>query len=243
MGKKVDPNIFRLSVRQQWRSSWYAKKAEAYSAFLIADCKIREFIYKKFGRTNTAEVFIERQGGKVRIKIHSDRPGSIIGRKGTELEAARKELLTLNPKTSQFILDVVDVPKSDLNASLVASNIAERIEQRKSVRRVMRDSIRRVMRSGAKGVKILCSGRLGGAEIARTDRSIEGSVPTHTLSQNIDYAGAQALTTYGTCGVKVWIALKKNEDTKFGMERTSIRRSVQRTDRDRRRSPRPTTAS
>ena len=201
MGQKVNPNGFRLGINKTWSSRWYSKKE--YSNLLHQDLKIKKFVEDKFSMASISKVVIERAAKKLRLTIYSSRPGIIIGKKGSDIESL-KNSLTKMTKLEVF-LDIKEVRKPEVEAKLVAENIASQLEKRISFRRAMKKAVQSSMRLGAKGVKVVCSGRLGGAEIARTEKYHEGSVPLHTLRSDIDYATAEAETTYGICGIKVWI--------------------------------------
>ncbi len=201
MGQKVNPNGFRLGINKTWSSRWYSKKE--YSNLLHQDLEIKKFVEDKFSMASISKVVIERAAKKLRLTIYSSRPGIIIGKKGSDIESL-KNSLTKMTKLEVF-LDIKEVRKPEVEAKLVAENIASQLEKRISFRRAMKKAVQSSMRLGAKGVKVVCSGRLGGAEIARTEKYHEGSVPLHTLRSDIDYATAEAETTYGICGIKVWI--------------------------------------
>lgn len=203
MGQKVNPRSFRLIVRKdKWRSKWYAGKRE-YGDFLIEDHKIRTFLMKQPACVGTSEVIIKRMSGKIEITIRTGRPGLVIGKKGAEIESLKTKLHKLTGK--EVWVEVEEIKRPDLEAQLVADGIARQLERRIPFRRAMKKAIQSAMDSGAAGVKVLVSGRLGGAEIARSEGYQEGSTPLHTLRADIDYAIARAETTYGTLGIKVWI--------------------------------------
>jgi len=201
MGQKINPNGFRLGINKTWSARWYAKKD--YAKFLHEDLKIRNYIKKKLASASISKTIIERAAKKLRITLFSSRPGIIIGKRGSDIESLKK-ILTIMTKLEVFI-DIKEVRKPEVEAKLVAENIASQLEKRISFRRAMKKAVQASMRLGAKGIKIECSGRLGGAEIARNEKYQEGSVPLHTLRNDIDYANAEATTTYGICGIKVWI--------------------------------------
>ena len=201
MGQKINPNGMRLGINKTWSSRWFAKNN--YSELLHEDLKIRSFVESKLASANISKLIIERAAKKLRLTIFSSRPGIIIGKKGSDIESLKK-LLSKMTKLEVF-LDIKEVRKPEVEAKLVAENIATQLEKRISFRRAMKKAVQASMRLGAKGIKIECSGRLGGAEIARTEKYHEGSVPLHTLRNDIDYATAEAETTYGLCGIKVWI--------------------------------------
>lgn len=203
MGQKVNPNGFRVGVIKDWSTKWYADKKD-FSKYLVEDKKIRDFVKKEFYDAGVADTHIERKGDdKTTITIYTSKPGIIIGRQGAGIEGFKKKL---NQKFKRdFLLNVNEVPNPDTNAQLLAENIAAQLERRVAFRRAMRQVITRAMRSGAKGIKTMTSGRLGGAEMARTEQYDEGTVPLHTLRANIDYGFAEANTQYGIIGVKVWV--------------------------------------
>jgi small subunit ribosomal protein S3 len=201
MGQKVNPNGFRLGVNRTWSSRWFSKSN--YAKFLHQDLEIKSYIEKKLKNASIAKINIERAAKKIRISIFSSRPGIIIGKKGADIEDLKKKLTRLS--NLEVFLDIKEIRKPEVEAKLVAENIATQLEKRVSFRRAMKKSVQSSMRLGAKGVKVLCSGRLGGAEIARNEKYNEGSVPLHTLRSDIDYATAKAETTYGIVGIKVWI--------------------------------------
>jgi small subunit ribosomal protein S3 len=201
MGQKVNPNGFRLGVNKTWSSRWFSKSD--YAKFLHQDLEIKNYVEKKLKNASIAKINIERAAKKLRISIYSSRPGIIIGKKGADIENLKKKLSNLS--NLEVYVDIKEVRKPEVEAKLVAENIASQLEKRVSFRRAMKKGVQSSMRLGAKGVKILCSGRLGGAEIARNEKYHEGSVPLHTLRSDIDYATAEAETTYGIVGIKVWI--------------------------------------
>ena len=201
MGQKVNPNGIRLGINRTWSSRWYSKSE--YATLLHEDLKIKNFVEKKLKNASISKINIERAAKKLRISIFSSRPGIIIGKKGVDIENLKSTLSKMS--NLEVFLDIKEVRKPEVEAKLVAENIANQLEKRISFRRAMKKAVQSSMRLGAKGVKIVCSGRLGGAEIARTEKYHEGSVPLHTLRTDIDYATARAETTYGICGIKVWI--------------------------------------
>ena len=214
MGQKVSPIGFRTGITLNWSSTWYAAKNQ-YGDYLVEDQKIREFVDKKYNRTMpkgaVAKTEIIRSRNEVKVTLFSGRPGVVIGPRGGEVDKLRIELEALTGKSVS--VNVIEIKEPDLDAKLVAEFIAEQLEKRGSFRRAMKQETENVMTAGAKGVKIMCSGRLGGAEIARSEARKLGSVPLHTLDANVDYAVATARTTYGAIGVKVWI-----HKGKFGEE-------------------------
>ena len=201
MGQKVNPNGLRLGINKTWSSRWFAK--DNYVKLLHEDFKIEKYVKNKLASASISKLIIERAAKKLRLTIYSSKPGIIIGKKGSDIEIL-KNTLTKMTKLEVFI-DIKEIRKPEVEAKLVAENIAAQLEKRISFRRAMKKAVQSSMRLGAKGVKVVCSGRLGGAEIARTEKYHEGSVPLHTLRNDIDYATAEAETTYGICGIKVWI--------------------------------------
>ncbi len=201
MGQKVNPKGLRVGVIKNWDSRWYAEKQ--YSDFLLEDYKIRQFLKKKLYHTGISRLEIERAANRVKVSIFTAKPGIVIGRGGADVETLRQELRKLTDKN--VFVNIVEVARPEMDAQLVAENIADQLERRIAFRRAMKQAMGRTMRMGAEGIKIMCSGRLGGAEIARTEWTSEGKVPLHTLRADIDYATAEANTTYGKIGIKVWI--------------------------------------
>lgn len=201
MGQKVHPKGLRVGIIRDWDAKWYADKD--YTDLLHEDIKIRKFVKKKLFAAGISKVEIERAANRVKVSIYTAKPGIVIGRGGTEVEALRKQLEKLTNK--QINVNIVEVKVPELDAQLVAENVAAQLEKRVSFRRAMKQTVSRSMRVGAQGIKIACSGRLAGAEMARTEWYNEGKVPLHTLRADIDYGFAEADTTYGKIGVKVWI--------------------------------------
>ena len=201
MGQKVHPHGLRVGVIKGWDSKWYAGKD--YEKFLLEDIKIREFIKEKLFLSGISKVEIERASNKARISIHTAKPGMVIGRQGSNIELLKTDLKKMTD--SAIDINIVEVKTPDMDATLVAENIAAQLERRIAYRRAMKQCVGRTMRMGAKGIKITCGGRLGGAEIARSESYREGSIPLHTLRADIDYGTAEAHTTYGRIGIKVWI--------------------------------------
>lgn len=202
MGQKVHPVGFRLGIVKEWESKWYANKRE-YADLLHEDLAIRRLIKNRFYTAGVSRIEIERAANRAKITIHTGRPGMVIGKGGAEVEKLRKDLEKMTGR--QIQVNVVEIKHPELDAQLVAENIAFQLERRISFRRAMRQAQQRAIRLGAQGIKVAVSGRLGGAEIARTEWSPEGSVPLHTLRADIDYGFAEAKTTFGQIGVKVWI--------------------------------------
>ena len=201
MGQKVNPIGFRLGVIKTWDSRWYAKAD--YAKLLHEDLKLRSFLKKRLYNSGVSKIEIERAANKAKINIYTARPGLIIGKKGSEVETLKKELAKLTDK--EIYLNIQEVRKPELDAQLVAENVALQLERRIAFRRAMKKSVTSALKFGAKGIRITCSGRLGGAEMSRTEWYREGRVPLHTLRADIDYGVAEAKTTYGIIGVKVLI--------------------------------------
>ncbi|MBO6036999.1 MAG: 30S ribosomal protein S3 [Acetobacter sp.] len=201
MGQKVNPIGLRLGINRTWDSRWYAETD--YSDLLHEDLKLRQFLRRKLAGAGVSRVVIERLVKKPRVTIYAARPGVVIGKKGQDIDVLRKDLARMANTDVQ--LNIVEIRKPEIDATLVAENIAQQLERRVAFRRAMKRAVQSAMRLGAQGIRINCSGRLGGAEIARVEWYREGRVPLHTLRANIDYGRATAMTTYGTCGVKVWI--------------------------------------
>ena len=201
MGQKVNPYGIRLGINKTWSSRWFSKGE--YTKLLHQDLKIKKYVQEKLKNASISKINIERAAKKLRLSIYSSRPGIIIGKKGADIETLKNDLSKMS--NLEVFLDIKEVRKPEVEAKLVAENIASQLEKRISFRRAMKKAVQSAMRLGAKGVKVVCSGRLGGAEIARTEKYHEGSVPLHTLRGDIDYSTAEAETTYGICGIKVWI--------------------------------------
>lgn len=201
MGQKVNPVGMRIGIIRDWESKWFADKD--YAKLLHEDLKVREYIMKRLNDASVSKIEIERAANRVNISIHTAKPGMVIGKGGSEVEALRKALNQLTEK--RVHINIIEIKRADLDAKLVAENIARQLENRVSFRRAQKQTIQRAMRAGAKGIKTQVSGRLGGADIARAEHYSEGTVPLHTLRADIDYATAEADTTYGKLGVKVWI--------------------------------------
>ena len=201
MGQKVNPHGYRVGVIKDWDSRWMAKKGQ-FADFIVEDDKIRKFIKKKHYEAGISKIEIERAANKISVTIYTAKPGMVIGQKGAGMEALRADLYKLTGKA--VVLNVVEVRRPDMDAQLVAENVAQQLERRISFRRAMKQCIGRAMRSGLKGIKICVGGRLGGADIARSEQYHEGSIPLQTLRADIDYGFAEANTTYGKIGVKVW---------------------------------------
>lgn len=208
MGQKTNPIGFRLAVRRNWDSRWYADK-KTFPEFLKNDYDIRKFLHEKLRQAGVPKIFIERAGARIRVKIYTARPGVVIGRKGGELEKLREDIEKIAGR--EVILDIQEIKKPDLVAQLVAENIALQLERRVSFRRAMKKAVQSTMGMGADGIRLRVAGRLGGAEIARVESSRVGRVPLHTLRANIDYGFAEANTVYGKLGIKCWICTKDPE--------------------------------
>ena len=201
MGQKVNPIGLRLGINRTWDSRWYADSN--YSDLLHEDLAIRKYLRERLQQAGVSRIIIERPAKKARITIHTARPGVVIGKKGADIEKLRRELQKMTG--SELHLNIVEIRKPEIDARLVAENISSQLERRVAFRRAMKRAVQSAMRLGALGIRIQCGGRLGGAEIARTEWYREGRVPLHTLRADVDYGEATAKTTYGTCGVKVWV--------------------------------------
>ncbi|QBE61060.1 30S ribosomal protein S3 [Limosilactobacillus fermentum] len=218
MGQKINPNGFRVGVIRDWTAKWYADKN--YAAYLNEDLRIRKYIEKRLADASVSTVEIERAANRVNVSIHTAKPGMVIGKGGSEVEALRKELNNLTNK--RVHINVVEIKKPDLDAHLVGESVAEQLENRIAFRRAMRGAMQRTMRAGAKGIKIQVAGRLNGADMSRIESYSDGTVPLHTLRADIDYSWDEANTTYGVLGIKTWIyrgevlPAKKNNEAKGG---------------------------
>ncbi|GGE47559.1 30S ribosomal protein S3 [Agaricicola taiwanensis] len=202
MGQKINPIGLRLGINRTWDSRWFATRAE-YGKLLHEDLRIREALLKDLKQAAVSRIVIERPHKKCRVTIHSGRPGVVIGKKGADIEKLRKKVGSMTD--SEVHINIVEVRKPEIDAQLVADSITQQLERRVAFRRAMKRAVQSAMRLGAEGIRITCSGRLGGAEIARTEWYREGRVPLHTLRADIDYGVSTAMTAMGTCGVKVWI--------------------------------------
>ncbi|MDF4005976.1 30S ribosomal protein S3 [Limosilactobacillus fermentum] len=218
MGQKINPNGFRVGVIRDWTAKWYADKN--YAAYLNEDLRIRKYIEKRLADASVSTVEIERAANRVNVSIHTAKPGMVIGKGGSEVEALRKELNNLTNK--RVHINVVEIKKPDLDAHLVGESVAEQLENRIAFRRAMRGAMQRTMRAGAKGIKIQVAGRLNGADMSRIESYSDGTVPLHTLRADIDYSWDEAHTTYGVLGIKTWIyrgevlPAKKSNEAKGG---------------------------
>ncbi|PPR28486.1 MAG: 30S ribosomal protein S3 [Alphaproteobacteria bacterium MarineAlpha10_Bin1] len=201
MGQKVNPIGFRLGINRTWDSRWYADSD--YSKLLLEDLSIRKFLFDKLSQAGIGRIVIERPAKKARITIHTARPGVVIGKKGADIDKLRNDVSKMTG--SEVHLNIVEIRKPEIEAKLVAENISQQLVRRVAFRRAMKRAVQSAMRLGAEGIRINCGGRLGGAEIARTEWYREGRVPLHTLRADVDYGCASAQTAYGICGVKVWI--------------------------------------
>ena len=201
MGQKVNPTGLRLGINRTWDSRWFAK--DKYSDLLHEDLRIRKFLMERLAQAGVSKIVIERPAKKARVTIHTARPGVVIGKKGADIEKLKSEIQKMTG--SEVHLNIVEIRKPEIDAKLVADNIAQQMERRVSIRRAVKRAVQSAQRLGAEGIRINCSGRLGGAEIARLVWYREGRVPLHTLRANMDYGTSTAKTSYGTCGVKVWI--------------------------------------
>lgn len=201
MGHKINPIGFRLGINKTWDSRWFAD--DNYADLLHEDIKIRKFLSDKLANASVSKIVIERPAKKARVTIYTARPGVVIGKKGADIEKLRQQVAKITG--AEVSLNIVEIRKPEIDAQLVADNIAQQLERRVSTRRALKRSVQNAMRMGAEGIRINCAGRLGGAEIARTVWYREGRVPLHTLRADVDYAISSAHTTYGVCGIKVWI--------------------------------------
>jgi small subunit ribosomal protein S3 len=202
MGQKVNPIGLRLGINRTWDSRWYANTGE-YGKLLHEDMAIRKMLMEQLKQAAISKVVIERPHKKCRVSIHAGRPGVVIGKKGADIDKLRKQIADMT--ASEVAINIVEVRKPEIDSTLVAEAIAQQLERRVAFRRAMKRAMQSAMRLGAEGIKVTCSGRLGGAEIARIETYREGRVPLHTLRADVDYGVATAITAYGTCGVKVWI--------------------------------------
>jgi len=201
MGQKVNPIGLRLGINRTWDSRWFSRKE--YGNQLLDDLNLRRFLGKRLSQAAVSKVLIERMAKRTRITLHSARPGVIIGKKGADIDKLRGDIA--KETNSEVSLNIVEIRKPEIEAKLIAEGIAQQLERRVAFRRAMKRAVQAAMRFGAQGIRINCSGRLGGAEIARMEWYREGRVPLHTLRADVDYGQATAKTTYGTCGVKVWV--------------------------------------
>lgn len=201
MGQKTHPHGFRLGIIRTWDSRWYSEKD--YGDFLVEDLRLRRFIKKRLSQASIAKIEVERAAGKIRLIIHTARPGIVIGPKGSEIEKLRRAIQSETDK--DVVVDIKEIRRPEVDAQLVAENVAQQLERRVAFRRAMKKSVTGALKSGAKGIRIATAGRLGGAEMARREWYREGRVPLQTLRADIDYGFAEATTTYGVIGVKVWI--------------------------------------
>jgi len=217
MGQKVSPNGLRLGINKEWEARWYANKND-FSKVLANDLKIRNYLNDKFKHASVSKIEVERTSKRCEVIVHTSKPGVIIGRGGEEIEKLKKQLSKLVGEEIQ--ISIVDIKKPDMNAQIVADSIANQITNRASFRMAQKRAIRNAMKAGAKGIKTLVSGRLGGADMARSEGYTEGTIPLHTLRADVDYATSEADTTFGKIGVKVWIykgeILPSKKNTKGG---------------------------
>lgn len=218
MGQKTHPYGFRLGLVKPWKSRWYANGRD-FPALLAEDEKLRKYLYARLDHAAVADVEIERKPTKIVVTIHTGRPGVVIGKRGAEVDKLRDELALLTD--SEVSINVEEIKRPEVNAQLVANSIAHQLQQRIGFRRAMKRAMQAATRAGAEGVKVQCGGRLGGAEIARTEGYHEGRVPLHTMRADIDYAERMAKTTYGTIGVKVWIYRGEVKDDRRGQTYTA----------------------
>lgn len=202
MGQKVNPNGFRTGINKNWKSVWYAGKKE-YRQQLLEDIRIRKYLKEKLMQAGISRIGVERMGNRVRITLNTSRPGIVIGKKGAEIDKLKKELKKFTK--SEVLLVIREVKKPEINSVLIAENIAMQIQRRVAFRRAMKKAVLQAMKSGALGIRVACSGRLAGADMARTEWYIKGRVPLQTLRADIDYGTTEAMTTYGIIGIKVWV--------------------------------------
>ena len=236
MGQKVNPHGLRVGVIKDWDSRWFTTDKKEFGALLLEDHNIRKFLKNKLYSAGVAKIEIERSANKIRIDLHVAKPGVVIGRAGAGIEALKAELEKMTKKN--IIVNIVEVKAIDKNAQLVAENIALAIERRVAFRRAMKQAVQRALKAGAKGIKVAASGRLGGAEMARTEGYSEGNVPLQTLRSDIDYGFAEADTTYGKIGIKVWICNGEVLPTKNGINPREERKDNRRDRRDNKRDNR-----
>jgi small subunit ribosomal protein S3 len=201
VGQKTNPIGFRIGVNKTWKSRWYSVRE--YKSFLLEDIKLRKFLKDKVSHAGISRIDIERVANKAKINIHAARPGIVIGKKGTGIEQLKAEAQKISK--SEIFINILEVRKAEADAQLIAENICDQLQKRVAFRRAMKKAMSQAFKFGVKGIKVQCSGRLGGAEIARLERYAEGSVPLHTLRADIDYGTSEAYTTYGQIGVKVWV--------------------------------------
>ena len=236
MGQKVNPHGLRVGVIKDWDSRWFTTDKKEFGALLLEDHNIRKFLKNKLYSAGVAKIEIERSANKIKLNLHVAKPGVVIGRAGAGIEALKAELEKMTKKN--IIVNIVEVKAIDKNAQLVAENIALAIERRVAFRRAMKQAVQRALKAGAKGIKVAASGRLGGAEMARTEGYSEGNVPIQTLRSDIDYGFAEADTTYGKIGIKVWICNGEVLPTKNGINPREERKDNRRDRRDNKRDNR-----
>ena len=236
MGQKVNPHGLRVGVIKDWDSRWFTTDKKEFGALLLEDHNIRKFLKNKLYSAGVAKIEIERSANKIKLDLHVAKPGVVIGRAGAGIEALKAELEKMTKKN--IIVNIVEVRAIDKNAQLVAENIALAIERRVAFRRAMKQAVQRALKAGAKGIKVAASGRLGGAEMARTEGYSEGNVPLQTLRSDIDYGFAEADTTYGKIGIKVWICNGEVLPTKNGINPREERKDNRRDRRDNKRDNR-----
>ena len=223
MGQKINPIGLRLGINRGWDSTWFAKKKD-FGKYLIEDFKIRNYIKKNIINSGVSEIIIERSSKKCTVSIHTSRPGFVIGKKGADIEKIKKNIMKITD--GDVNVNIKEIKKPELNSSLVAENIAQQLVKRIAYRRAMKRAMQSAMRLNAKGIKVMLSGRLAGNEIARSEWLREGSIPAHTLRANIDYGVAEALTTYGIIGIKVWIYKGEVFANEFSQETNKIKPEI-----------------
>ena len=223
MGQKINPIGLRLGINRGWDSTWFAKKKD-FGRYLIEDFKIRNYIKKNIINSGVSDIIIERSAKKCTVSIHTSRPGFVIGKKGADIEKIKKNIMEITK--NEVNVNIKEIKKPELDAFLVAENISQQLVKRVAYRRAMKRSMQSTMRLGAKGIKVMVSGRLAGNEIARSEWLREGSIPSHTLRANIDYGFSEALTTYGIIGIKVWIYKGEIFDKDFKKEKLEKAKNV-----------------
>ena len=223
MGQKINPIGLRLGINRGWDSTWFAKKKD-FGKYLIEDFKIRKYIKKNIINSGVSDIIIERSAKKCTVSIHTSRPGFVIGKKGADIEKIKKNIMEITK--NEVNVNIKEIKKPELDAFLVAENISQQLVKRVAYRRAMKRSMQSTMRLGAKGIKVMVSGRLAGNEIARSEWLREGSIPSHTLRANIDYGFSEALTTYGIIGIKVWIYKGEIFDKDFKKEKIEKAKNV-----------------
>ncbi len=221
MGQKVNPIGFRLAVNKKWQSLWFAKKAK-FGDLLLEDLKIRDFVKKQLAAAAVAKVTVERFANRIRVTVHTARPGIVVGRRGAQVDDLKARISRMC-SGKEIYLDIVEIKQPELEVNLVAENVAQQLERRIGFRRAMKRTMQATMDAGAQGIRIRCAGRLGGAELARVEQYKEGKIPLHTLREDIDHGLAEAQTQAGTIGVKVWICKPKQATTEDSKNATNAK--------------------